>query len=210
MNIVMMGIQGSGKGTQGKLLAAHLGLPHVSTGDILRANLREGTPLGRKAQEFMGRGELVPDALVNDMVRERLAAPDAARGVILDGFPRSAVQLAALEYLRPVDHAVLLELDDRTAIARLGHRSECTKCAIIYGANRPPKKDGACDQCGGPLKVRTDDTDAEAVRKRLQLYHQEIAVLVDYYQWKGVLRRVDGSHDVPTVFQAILRALRLP
>ncbi|MHC4718255.1 MAG: adenylate kinase family protein [Planctomycetota bacterium] len=207
MNIVMMGVQGSGKGTQSKLLAAALNLPHVSTGDLFRDNLSRGTELGKRAKEFMDKGELVTDELVCDMVADRLAQPDAARGCILDGFPRSSFQLAALEHLKPVEHAVLLELDDDTALARLGGRSECAKCAIIYGANRPPKTPGACDECGGPLKVRGDDQDTEAIRRRIEMYHSEIDSLVRFYDWKGVLRRVDAAGTVEQVQAAVLAVL---
>jgi len=207
MNIVMMGVQGSGKGTQSKLLAERLKLPHISTGDLFRENVAAGTELGRRAQGFMARGELVPDALVCDMVRDRLARADAADGFMLDGFPRSACQLAPLEGLRPTEHAVLLELDDETAMARLAGRSECTRCGIIYGANRPPKTPGVCDVCGGPLKVRDDDQDAQAIRRRLALYHEETGMLLEYFQWKGVLRRVDAAGGVEEVFQGVLASL---
>ncbi|OPX22360.1 MAG: hypothetical protein B1H04_05100 [Planctomycetales bacterium 4484_123] len=207
MNIVMMGVQGSGKGTQSKLLAERLKLPHISTGDLFREHVAEGTELGRRAQGFMQRGELVPDAIVCDMVRDRLGRADAAGGFILDGFPRSAFQLAALEGLHPTDHAVLLELDDETALVRLAGRSECPRCHIIYGANRPPKTPGVCDACGEPLKVRGDDQDAQAIRKRLALYHEEIGMLLEYFRWKGVLRRVDAAGTVEEVLRAVLAAL---
>lgn len=206
MKIVMMGVQGSGKGTQSKLLAEKLSLPHISTGDLFRANISQGTELGKKAQQYTDNGKLVPDAVVIDMVADRLKQPDAADGFILDGFPRSAVQLAALEYISPIERTILLDLDDETAIARLGGRSECPKCGILYGTNRTPATAGACDQCGGPLKERSDDKDAEAIKLRLAAYHSEIKTLVDYYQWKGVLRRVDAAGTVDEVFAALLAA----
>jgi len=207
MNIVMMGVQGSGKGTQSKLLAEKLALPHVSTGDLFRDNLSRGTELGKRAKEFMDKGELVTDELVCDMVKDRLGQPDAANGCILDGFPRSSFQVAALETMKPSEHVVLLELDDETALARLGGRSECPKCQIIYGANRRPAKAGVCDECGGPLKVRTDDQDTDAIRKRIEMYHQEIDSLVRFYDWKGVLHRVDAGGTVEEVQAAVLAAL---
>jgi len=207
MKIVMMGIQGSGKGTQSKLLAEHLGVPHVSTGDVFRKNISEGTDLGRKVQEYTDKGELVPDAITIDMVRERLDVPDAEKGFILDGFPRNGVQLAALEYLKPADHAVLIELDEQTAIERLGQRSECVRCGILYGANRRPRRKGVCDECGQPLKERTDDKDISAVRQRLRVYYQEVDVMVRYYEWKGALRRVPGDADVQTVCERIKSAI---
>ena len=207
MVIVMMGMQGSGKGTQSKMLAARLGLPHISTGDIFRANIGQGTELGRKAKAYTDKGELVPDAITIDMVRARLAQDDAQQGCILDGFPRNAVQLAALEFFRPADHCVLLELDEATAIARLGQRSECPKCGILYGANRKPKEKGVCDACGGPLRIRSDDTDAEAIRTRIANYKAEIDDMVRYYDWKGCLHRIDGTQTVEAVLADVLGAL---
>ena len=207
MKIVMMGVQGSGKGTQSKLLAEKLRLPHVSTGDLFRANITQGTELGKKARQFTDTGQLVPDAIVIDMVAERLKADDAKGGFILDGFPRSPVQLAALEYINPIERVVLLELDDATAVARLGGRSECTDCRILYGANRPPKTPGKCDECGKELKERSDDKDTAAIKARLAAYHAEIKTMVDYYEWKGVLRRIDASGTVEQVLNAVLGAV---
>jgi adenylate kinase len=141
------------------------------------------------------------------MVKDRLNSDDAKGGFILDGFPRSAVQLAAVEYLNPIERVVLLELDDATAIARLGGRSECTACGILYGANRPPKTPGKCDECGKPLKERSDDKDTTAIKSRLAAYHAEIKAMVDYYEWKGALRRVDAAGTVEQVLQSVLVAL---
>jgi len=203
MKIVMMGVQGSGKGTQSKMLAERLALPHISTGDLFRANISDGTELGKKASQYTDKGQLVPDAVVIDMVADRLKQDDAAGGFILDGFPRSAVQLAAIEYLNPIDKVVLLELDDETAVQRLGGRSECTTCGILYGANRKPRQPGVCDQCGQPLKQRADDKDTAAIRRRIDAYHKEVQAMVDYYQWKGALRRVDGAGTVEQVAEAV-------
>jgi len=208
MNIVMMGVQGSGKGTQSRLLAEKLTLPHISTGDLFRANIGAGTELGRKARQYTEAGQLVPDGLVIEMVKERIGRADAAGGFILDGFPRSAVQLAATEYLFPIDRAVLLELDDASAIARLGERKECPKCGILYGANREPAAAGKCDRCGGPLVERGDDKDVEAIRRRLAAYHKEIDTLLQYYQWKGVLHRINAAPPVEQVLEAVLAAIR--
>jgi adenylate kinase len=205
--VVLMGVQGSGKGTQSKMLAESLGLPHISTGDLFRANISQGTELGKKAQQYTDKGQLVPDAIVIDMVSDRIRQDDAKGGFILDGFPRSAVQLAAIEYTEPIDAVVLLELDDQTAIQRLGGRSECTKCGILYGANRKPKAAGICDECGQPLKERSDDKDVEAIKARLEAYHREVQTLVDYYDWKGVLKRVDGAGTVEEVAEAVKKAV---
>lgn len=210
MNIVIMGVQGSGKGTQSKMLSERVGIPHISVGDLLRAHIAEGTALGAQAKAFIDKGELVPDSLVIDMVDERLEQDDALSGFILDGFPRNDVQLAAMTRLKPIDHVVLIELDDETAIRRLAHRSECRQCGIIYGANRRPKQDGVCDECGEPLAERSDDQAAEAVRRRMALYHQETAVIADHYERKGLLRRVDGSGGAAEVFEEVLSAIGHP
>ena len=206
MKIVMMGVQGSGKGTQSKMLAEKLNLPHISTGDLFRANVREGTELGKKAQQYTDSGQLVPDAVVIDMVGDRIKQDDAADGFIMDGFPRSAVQLAAMEYLSSIDRAILLDLDDATAIERLSGRSECTKCGILYGANRRPTQAGICDKCGEALKERSDDKDAAAIKQRLDAYHSEVQTMVDYYKWRGVLRQIDGAGTVEQVFEKVLAA----
>ncbi len=208
MNLTIMGMQGSGKGTQAKRMTDALGLPHISTGDLFRKNMTEGTALGARAKAYIDKGELVPDSVVIDMVRDRLAQPDAEVGFILDGFPRSGVQMAALEYLRPVECAVMLELDQDTAVKRLGGRAECPKCGIIYGANRRPKAEGKCDECAGPLKVRGDDQDTQAIMRRLEVYAEETAPLIAYYEWKGVLHRIDGRADPDTVFANIMKAVK--
>lgn len=210
MNIIMMGIQGSGKGTQAKLLAKHTGFPHVSVGDLFRAHISQGSDLGKQAKVFTDRGQLVPDELVMDMIRDRLQQPDVRKGIILDGFPRNPVQMAAMEYLKPVDHAIFLELDDATAIKRLTSRSECSKCGIIYGKNRPPKNDNLCDKCGQPLKIRTDDQDVEAIRVRLKAFHESLQDLLNYYRWKGVLRETNASGTVLDVFEELRKQLLSP
>lgn len=207
MDIVMMGVQGSGKGTQAKLLSKHLELPHVSVGDIFRANIAQGTALGKKAQTYTDKGLLVPDEVVMDMMADRLKQSDVAKGLLLDGFPRNAVQMACLESLRPPEHVLFLDLDDVTAILRLSGRSECGKCQIIYGQNKTPKTQGVCDVCGGTLKERTDDRDTEAIQQRLQAFHESVKEILSYYAWKGVLRNVDAAQDVDAVFRVALAAL---
>jgi len=207
MNIVMIGVQGSGKGTQSKMLAEKLGIPHISTGDIFRDNIKNQTPLGKEARKYIDRGALVPDAVVINMALSRINHPDAQKGYILDGFPRNGVQLAALEFVKPVDRALLLELDDATAIQRLNSRTLCDTCGAIYGANRSPKISGVCDECGSALVERKDDKDAAAIQKRLNLYHQEIDILVRYYEWKSVLRRILTNGNVDEIFALCLKAI---
>ena len=208
MKIVIMGVQGSGKGTQAKLLSKELNLPHISTGDLFRENIGAGTELGKQARQYADRGELVPDELVIDMLTERLKQDDAKEGFLLDGFPRSAVQLAALEYIAPIEKTILLGLDDETAIRRLGNRTECRKCGILYGANRSPNSPGMCDECGGVLTERTDDKDIDAIKRRLAAYHSEIDTMVRYYRWKGVLCEVDAAGTVEEVLKTILAGIR--
>ncbi|HOE64575.1 MAG TPA: nucleoside monophosphate kinase [Candidatus Sumerlaeota bacterium] len=207
MNIVMIGVQGAGKGTQSKMLSEKLGIPHISTGDIFRDNIKNQTPLGKEARKYIDRGALVPDAVVINMALSRINQPDAQKGYILDGFPRNGVQLAALEFAKPVDRAILLELDDATAIQRLNSRTICDTCGAIYGANRSPKISGVCDECGSALVERKDDKDATAIQKRLNLYHQEIDILVRYYEWKSVLRRILTNGNVDEIFALCLKAI---
>jgi len=207
MNIVIMGVQGSGKGTQSKLLSERLAIPHISTGDLFRENIKNQTALGKEAQVYTDRGTLVPDAIVINMVRDRLKSPDTSNGYILDGFPRNGVQMSALEFMRPVEHALLLELDDSTAIGRLSVRTICLRCGIIYGSNRPPKVPGICDVCGASLVERNDDKDRFAIVKRLYLYHQEIDIMLRYYEWKGVLRHIPADGTPETIFRLCLQAL---
>jgi len=208
MHIVMMGVQGSGKGTQSKQLSQYLNHPHISVGDLFRDHISRKTELGKKAKEFIDKGELVPDAIVINMVKKRLEKPDAKNGFILDGFPRNGVQLASLEYLKPVDRAILLQLDNKTAIFRLTQRIECPRCKIIYGTNRTPKIPDICDECGKPLVRRSDDQDQDAIKKRIALYYKEIEVLVKYYEWKGVLKRIDSARSVDEVFKELKNSLK--
>ncbi len=207
MNIVMIGVQGAGKGTQSKMLSEKLGIPHISTGDIFRDNIKTQTPLGKEARKYIDHGALVPDAVVINMALSRINQPDAQKGYILDGFPRNGVQLAALEFVKPVDRAILLELDDATAIQRLNSRTLCDTCGAIYGANRSPKISDVCDECGSALVERKDDKDAAAIQKRLNLYHQEIDTLVRYYEWKSVLRRILTNGNVDEIFALCLKAI---
>ena len=207
MKLVVLGPPGAGKGTQCARLAEHFGAPRVSTGDILRRHVSEKTDLGKKAERYMREGRLVPDDLVIEMVRARLAQKDAAKGFILDGFPRTREQAAALDGMVRVDHALLLFLDPEDLIKRSSGRRICKDCEAVYHVlMNAPKKPGVCDQCGGPLIIRDDDK-LETVRHRIQVYEQLTAPLTAYYREKGLLVQVYGSGLIDEVFHRTLDAL---
>ena len=212
MKIIMLGAPGAGKGTQAKQLAAKFSIPHISTGDIFRANIKEGTELGKKAREYMDKGELVPDELVCDLVVDRIAADDCKNGFILDGFPRTIPQAKALsESLKAksmsMDYAIDIEVPDQSIIDRMGGRRACTGCGATYHIiNIPPKKEGICDTCGQELILRDDDK-PETVRNRLNIYHEQTQPLIDYYKAEGILKEVDGTLGMDEVFDAILKAV---
>ncbi|HEX4458076.1 MAG TPA: adenylate kinase [Polyangia bacterium] len=211
-NLILLGAAGAGKGTQAQKLAARFGIPQISTGDMLRAARREGTPLGRKAEEYMNAGKLVPDEVVIGLVEERLQQPDAKGGFILDGFPRTIPQAEALDavlqklgraHLRVVD----VQVPETTLKERLGGRLSCPKDGASYHLKfSPPKQPGVCDICGTQLIVRSDDQ-PEAIAKRLAEYHEKTAPLAGYYQKSGSLSAVDGVVDVEVVLDRIVRAL---
>ncbi|HED64623.1 MAG TPA: adenylate kinase [Planctomycetes bacterium] len=208
--LILLGAPGAGKGTQAVRLSAALGMPHISTGDLFRANLRDATPIGMKAKEYMDAGKLVPDEIVLDMLFERVAAPDCAEGYLLDGFPRTLPQAQALEgRLGPQDKVTVLELrvPDEAIVGRAAGRLVCRKCgATQHREFSPPKTEGVCDACGGELYQRRDDT-PEVVRERLRVYHEQTAPLVDFYSAKGLLASVDGSKSPDEVFQELEAAL---
>src|SRR5262245_27085921 len=206
--VILLGAPGAGKGTQAARLAQARSLPHVSTGDLLRDHRARGTPLGQQAQGFMDKGELVPDALVLDMLAQRVAAPDCSEGYVLDGFPRTDVQARALEQrLKPSDQVqvVNLEVGDETIVARAAGRLSCPKqgCGRVYHAqSAPPRKAGTCDVCGSALQQRPDDA-APVVRERLRVYHQKTAPLVDFYAGRGLLTALDGEQAPDAVFERL-------
>lgn len=212
MRMVLLGPPGSGKGTQAQLLAQRLGVPQVSTGDILRAAVREGTPLGLRAKGYMDRGELVPDELVVELVRERLQRPDCAGGFILDGFPRTVAQAEALEDAlreqgRALQAVVYLRVDDQEVVRRISGRRSCERCGAVYHVlYDPPREDGRCDRCGGRLYQRDDDRE-ETVRARLRVYEANTAPLVERYRAQGLLREVAGQGTPQEVLGRVLRAL---
>jgi len=202
LNVVLLGAPGAGKGTQAERIAAQFGLPHVSTGEILRAAVAAGTELGRTAQRFMQAGELVPDEVVVGIIRERLAEPDAGRGFLLDGFPRTLEQAAALDDMlaaadRGLTHVVVLDVPEAELIERLSGRRMCRSCGKGYHVVfDPPQKEGVCDACGGELYQRADDNE-ETVRNRLVVYGKQTEPLIAYYTDKGLVRTVFGGGRMP-------------
>ncbi len=208
MKIIMLGAPGAGKGTQAKMIAAKYGIPHISTGDIFRANIKNGTELGAKAKQYMDKGELVPDELVVDLVIDRFKEPDCANGYVLDGFPRTIPQAEALDKAltaigENVDYAINVEVPDDNIINRMGGRRACVGCGATYHVvYSPTKVEGKCDTCGGDLIIRDDDK-PETVKNRLAVYHEQTQPLIDYYTKKGIIKEVDGTVDMNDVFKAI-------
>jgi adenylate kinase len=213
MRLVLVGPPGAGKGTQAQFVAAHLAVVQISTGDIFRANVSQGTPLGKQAKEYMDAGDLVPDEVTVGMVRERLAESDAGGGFLLDGFPRTVPQAARLdEILRDLGAAldVVLELvvDDGEVIRRLSGRRTCRNCGHIWHVDfDPPSMEGTCDNCGGELFQRDDDQ-AETIRHRLEVYYEQTAPLVGYYAEQGILVGIDAMGPVDDVTERASAALR--
>lgn len=209
MRIILLGPPGAGKGTQAKSLAERLGLAHISTGDILRQNVKEGTGLGKEAEDFMERGLLVPDELMSKMLLERFSQSDIKKGFILDGYPRNLAQANTLEDIfkkknLDVDLVVYLDSSEGVIIQRLSGRLVCSGCgANFHAANMPPKKKGICDKCGALLFQRSDDKE-DTIRKRLEVYKQEVAGLIKYYQDKNKLHRLNADGDAGAVLEGII------
>lgn len=207
MKLVLLGPPGAGKGTQAVRLSDHFGVPHISTGDILRRHVAEKSDLGKEAERYVRAGKLVPDALVIEMVRKRLTQKDARKGFILDGFPRTADQARALDGMVKIDAALLLFLDPEDLIKRSTGRRVCEDCEAVYHLlTNPPKKPGFCDQCGGKLMIRDDDKE-ETIRHRIQVYEDQTKPLVSFYKEQGKLVQVYGSGLIDEVFQRALEAL---
>lgn len=213
MRWILLGPPGAGKGTQAKRLAERLGVPQISTGDMLRRHVAEGTSLGREAKGYMDRGALVPDALLIGMMRERVVAADCARGYILDGFPRTPAQADALGALlkelgTPLDGAISLEVPEAVLVRRLGGRWTCGSCEAMYHAtDHPPRVAGRCDRCGAALSQREDDRE-ETIRRRLQVYRAQTEPLIGDYERAGRLRRVEGTGTPDEVFQRLCRVIQ--
>ena len=206
---IFLGPQGSGKGTQADMLAAKLMVPHLSTGQLFRQAVAEGTVLGQRIADGLAAGELVADEVTNELIADWLKTPSAAAGFILDGYPRNLAQAEFLDGLTPLERVVLLELTDNEAVKRLSSRLHCPQCGRMYNTiSFPPHAAGRCDACGTTLVRRDDDTE-EAIRERLRLYHQETEPLVRYYEEQGLLLRVDGEPQTEEVSAAICSGLEL-
>ena len=208
MKLIMLGAPGAGKGTQAEILSTKLGIPTISTGNILRAAIKNGTPTGLKAKSFMDAGQLVPDEVIIGIITERLAEDDCANGYILDGVPRTIAQAEAIESAGiHFDAVVSIEISDETIMERMSGRRVCENCGASYHLVAvPPKRPGVCDSCGGKLVQRKDDA-PETVKSRLAVYHKETEPLKDFYQKRGLLKPVENQPTVDGTLQAILRAL---
>ena len=212
MKIIMLGAPGAGKGTQAKQIADKFQIPHISTGDIFRANIKEGTELGTKAKAFMDKGELVPDELTVQLVVDRIAKDDCKRGFVLDGFPRSIPQAEVLDETlakmgEKMDYAIDVDVPDENIVNRMGGRRACVNCGATYHiVNVPTKVEGICDKCGEALILRDDDKE-ETVKNRLNVYHEQTQPLIDFYEKKGILKTVDGTQDMMDVFKTITEIL---
>ncbi|EOS48815.1 adenylate kinase [Lachnospiraceae bacterium JLR.KK009] len=212
MKIIMLGAPGAGKGTQAKQIADKYGIPHISTGDIFRANLKQGTELGKKAKEYMDQGLLVPDELTCDLVMDRIGQEDCKNGFVLDGFPRTIPQAEALDKAlaninEKMDYAVDVDVPDENIVNRMSGRRACINCGATYHiVSIPTKVEGICDRCGEKVVLRDDDQ-PETVKKRLNVYHEQTQPLIDYYKKQDILRTVDGTQPMEQVFGAIVEIL---
>lgn len=212
MKIIMLGAPGAGKGTQAKRIAEKYGVPHVSTGDIFRANIKNGTQLGMEAKKYMDQGLLVPDELTVRILLDRVAQDDCKNGYVLDGFPRTIPQAEVLDEALTklgdkIDYAIDVNVPDENIIRRMSGRRACLTCGATYHIEHiPPKQEGVCDKCGSELVLRDDDK-PETVKNRLAVYHEQTQPLIDFYEKKGVLKTVDGTLPMEEVFAAITAIL---
>ncbi|MDO4514471.1 MAG: adenylate kinase [Lachnospiraceae bacterium] len=208
MKIIMLGAPGAGKGTQAKMIAEKYSIPHVSTGDIFRANIKNGTELGMEAKKYMDQGKLVPDELTVKILLDRVAQPDCEKGYVLDGFPRTIPQAEVLdkalkELGDQIDYAINVDVPDENIVNRMSGRRACVACGATYHVKyNAPKVENVCDSCGKELIIRDDDK-PETVQNRLTVYHEQTQPLIDFYEKKGVLKSVDGTVDMKDVFAAI-------
>ena len=208
MNLILLGAPGAGKGTQAELLTEKLGIPAISTGNMLREAMKNGTEVGKQAKSYMDQGLLLPDDVIIGIVRERVSQPDCQRGFILDGVPRTIPQAEALEKAGiRIDYVVSIEIDDSVIENRMSGRRVCSACGASYHVvANPPKKEGICDLCGGELMIRKDDV-PETVHRRLEVYHEETEALKDYYAKLGKLKLVEGNQSIEDADKAILAAI---
>ena len=212
MRLVLLGAPGAGKGTQAKMFIDKFGIPQISTGDLLRAAVKDGTELGKEAKGYMDRGELVPDSVVLGMVKERLASDDTKKGYILDGFPRNTSQAQALDGMlsemgMALEAALSVDVPFDALMKRLTGRRTCKACGQMFNIYfNPPKVEGVCDKCGGQLFQRGDDRE-DTIKKRLEVYQDQTAPLIDYYQGKGILKRVGGTGDIDAIFLKVSKLL---
>ena len=213
MNLVLMGLPGAGKGTQAEKIIEKYGIPHISTGDMFRAAIKESTELGLQAKSFMDQGNLVPDEVTIGIVRERLSKEDCAEGFLLDGFPRTVAQAEELENIlsdlnKKIDYVINIDVDQEFLMERLTGRRICKSCGSTYHlVFNPPAKDGVCDRCGGELYQRADDN-AETVQNRLEVNQKQTKPLLDFYEGKGYLRNINGQQDIRKVFDDLDQLLR--
>ncbi len=212
MKIIMLGAPGAGKGTQAKRIAEKYSLPHISTGDIFRANIKNGTELGNKAKSYMDKGSLVPDEITIGMLIDRINDKDCVNGYVLDGFPRTLAQASSLDEAlakrnEKIDYAIDVDVPDENIINRMGGRRACLNCGATYHLEFiPTKVEGICDNCGNEIVIREDDK-PETVKKRLEVYHAQTQPLIDYYSNKDILKSVDGTLEIDEVFGAIVHIL---
>lgn len=212
MKIIMLGAPGAGKGTQAKMIADKYSVPHVSTGDIFRANIKNGTELGKEAKTYMDQGLLVPDELTVKILLDRVAQDDCKNGYVLDGFPRTIPQAEVLEKALnelgdKIDFAIDVDVPDENIIRRMSGRRACLSCGATYHIEHvPPKTEGICDRCGKELVLRDDDK-PETVKNRLDVYHKQTQPLIDFYSARNVLKTVDGTQDMNDVFASIVKIL---
>ena len=208
MNLILLGAPGAGKGTQGELIAQKLGIPTISTGNMLREAVANGTELGKKVKHIMETGALVPDELILDLVQERVAQPDCKNGFILDGVPRTLPQAEALDARGvKIEHVVSLEIDDQVIMDRMSGRRVCKACGASYHiVNNPTKTEGVCDNCGGEVAIRKDDEPA-TVKHRLEVYHESTEILISYYTAQGKVHKVNGDQPIEDAQKDILKAI---
>lgn len=207
MRLILLGAPGAGKGTQADFITEKLGIPVVSTGNLLRSAIAHGTELGKKAASYMDNGSLVPDELVLDLVRERISQPDCRKGMVFDGFPRTLAQAEALDKVMEVDMVLFLKVEDEAIVQRMSGRRTCPECQTTYHVvSHPPRVEGICDKCGAALGIRKDDR-PDVVRQRLAVYHKQTEPIVKYYQQKGLLRVIDSEETVEGTSALVAQAL---